>query len=200
MKGICQALSILSKEKPDVVFSKGGFVAVPVVMAASIKKIPVIAHESDLTPGLANKLAAPFCNKLCVTFRESLKYIKEDKGALTGTPIRREILEGNRAKEKEICNFKQEKDMREENHFHIDKNDNMNEDTGIYYIKNKVINGLIGSSLAIYMRDINGRYWHQPLFAPNNETDNSILCSFDDFKDATDIDIALKCFRGELPW
>lgn len=58
MKGICQALSILSKEKPDVVFSKGGFVAVPVVVAASIKKIPVIAHESDLTPGLANKLAA----------------------------------------------------------------------------------------------------------------------------------------------
>ena len=91
MKGICQALSILSKEKPDVVFSKGGFVAVPVVMAASIKKIPVIAHESDLTPGLANKLAAPFCNKLCVTFRESLKYINEGKGVLTGTPIREEM-------------------------------------------------------------------------------------------------------------
>ena len=98
MKGICQALSILSKEKPDVVFSKGGFVAVPVVMAASIKKIPVIAHESDLTPGLANKLAAPFCNKLCVTFRESLKYINEGKGVLTGTPIREEILQGSRIK------------------------------------------------------------------------------------------------------
>ena len=70
MKGICQALSILSKEKPDVVFSKIGFVAVPVVMAASMK-IPVIAHESDLTPGLANKLAAPFVINY-VTFRESL--------------------------------------------------------------------------------------------------------------------------------
>lgn len=111
MKGVYQATRILSKEKPDVVFSKGGFVAVPVVIAASMKRIPVIAHESDLTPGLANKLAAPFCDKLCVTFRESLKYIKEDKGALTGTPIRREILEGNRAKGKEICNFKQEKDI-----------------------------------------------------------------------------------------
>ena len=111
MKGICQALSILSKEKPDVVFSKGGFVAVPVVMAASIKKIPVIAHESDLTPGLANKLAAPFCNKLCVTFRESLKYINEGKGVLTGTPIREEILQGSRIKGKEICGFKDEKEI-----------------------------------------------------------------------------------------
>ena len=111
MKGICQALSILSKEKPDVVFSKGGFVAVPVVIAASIKKIPVIAHESDLTPGLANKLAAPFCNKLCVTLRESLKYINEGKGVLTGTPIREEILKGNRIRGKEICKFNQDKEV-----------------------------------------------------------------------------------------
>ena len=65
-----------------------------VIIAASMKKIPVIAHESDLTPGLANKLAAPFCNKLCVTFRESLNYVKDGKGALTGTPIREEILKG----------------------------------------------------------------------------------------------------------
>ena len=70
----------------------------------------------------------------------------------------------------------------------------------IYYIKEKVITGLIGCPCAIYMRDINGRYWHQPLFAPSDETDNSILCSFKDFKDATDIDTAIKCFRGELPW
>ena len=88
MKGVYQASRILSKEKPDVIFSKGGFVAVPVVIAASMKKIPVVSHESDLTPGLANKLSAPFCNKLCVTFRESLNYIKDGKGVLTGTPIR----------------------------------------------------------------------------------------------------------------
>ena len=109
MKGVLQASKILSKEKPDVIFSKGGFVAVPVVIAASMKKIPV-SHESDLTPGLANKLSAPFCDKLCVTFRESLKYIKDGKGELTGTPIREEILKGSRIRGKEICNFKNDKD------------------------------------------------------------------------------------------
>ena len=111
MKGVGQALRILSKEKPNVVFSKGGFVAVPVVIAASIKGIPVIAHESDLTPGLANKLAAPFCNKLCVTFRESLSYVKGNKGALTGTPIREEILNGSRLEGKKICGFKNDKEI-----------------------------------------------------------------------------------------
>lgn len=111
VKGILEANKILKKEKPDVIFSKGGFVAVPVVIAASMKKIPVIAHESDLTPGLANKLSAPFCDKLCVTFRESLAHVKENKGVLTGTPIRSEILEGSRIRGKEICGFNDEKEI-----------------------------------------------------------------------------------------
>lgn len=111
MKGIMQAYRILSKEKPDVVFSKGGFVAVPVVIAATMKKIPVVAHESDMTPGLANKLSAPFCDKLCVTFRESLKYIKDNKGVLTGSPIREEILKGNKEKGKSVCGFKDDKEI-----------------------------------------------------------------------------------------
>ena len=111
IKGIAQANKILAKEKPDVIFSKGGFVAVPVVIAASIKRIPVVAHESDMTPGLANKLSAPFCDKLCVTFRESLKYIKEDKGILTGSPIREEILKGNKNEGLKICNFEGEKEV-----------------------------------------------------------------------------------------
>lgn len=111
LKGITQALRILSKEKPDVIFSKGGFVAVPVVIAASLKKIPVIAHESDMTPGLANKLSAPFCDKLCVTFRESLKYIKDSKGVLTGSPIREEILHGDKNEGKRICGFKDSKEI-----------------------------------------------------------------------------------------
>ncbi|EHJ01535.1 UDP-N-acetylglucosamine--N-acetylmuramyl-(pentapeptide) pyrophosphoryl-undecaprenol N-acetylglucosamine transferase [Clostridium sp. DL-VIII] len=111
MKGIMQALRILSKEKPDVIFSKGGFVAVPVVIAASIKKIPVVAHESDMTPGLANKLSAPFCDKLCVTFRESLNYVKGNKGVLTGSPIREEILHGDKIKGKKICNFNDDKEI-----------------------------------------------------------------------------------------
>ena len=111
MKGVIEANKILKKEKPNVIFSKGGFVAVPVVIAASMRKIPVVSHESDLTPGLANKLSAPFCDKLCVTFRESLKYIKDGKGVLTGTPIREEILKGNATRGKEICGFKDNKEI-----------------------------------------------------------------------------------------
>ena len=111
MKGVLEASKILKKEKPDIIFSKGGFVAVPVVIAASMKNIPVVSHESDLTPGLANKLSAPFCTKLCVTFRESLNYIKDNKGVLTGTPIREEILNGSAIKGKEICGFKNNKEI-----------------------------------------------------------------------------------------
>lgn len=111
IKGVYQAKRILDKEKPNVIFSKGGFVAVPVVIAASMKKIPVISHESDLTPGLANKLSAPFCDKLCVTFRESLNYVKDGKGVLTGTPIRKEILCGNKLKGIELTGFKNNKEI-----------------------------------------------------------------------------------------
>lgn len=111
VKGVAQAIKILSKEKPNVIFSKGGFVAVPVVIAAFIKKIPVVAHESDMTPGLANKLSAPFCNKLCVTFRESLKFIDGNKGILTGSPIREEILHGDKAKGRKICGFADNKEV-----------------------------------------------------------------------------------------
>ena len=111
IKGIAQATKILSKEKPDVIFSKGGFVAVPVVIAASMKKIPVVAHESDMTPGLANKLSAPFCNKLCVTFRESLNFINGDKGVLTGSPIREEIFHGDKTKGRKICGFTDDKEV-----------------------------------------------------------------------------------------
>lgn len=109
VKGVGDALRILGKEKPDVVFSKGGFVTVPVIIAASMKKIPVVSHESDFTPGLANKLAAPFCDKLCVTFPESLKHVKGDNGILTGTPIREELLKGNAEKGEVFCKFKKKK-------------------------------------------------------------------------------------------
>ncbi|TGY43754.1 undecaprenyldiphospho-muramoylpentapeptide beta-N-acetylglucosaminyltransferase [Clostridium sartagoforme] len=111
MKGVIEANKILKREKPNVIFSKGGFVAVPVVIAASMRKIPVVSHESDLTPGLANKISSPFCDKLCVTFRESLKYVKDNKGVLTGTPIREEILRGNSLKGKELCGFKDNKEI-----------------------------------------------------------------------------------------
>lgn len=109
LKGVMDASRILSKEKPDVIFSKGGFVTVPVVIAASMKKIPVVSHESDLTPGLANKIASPFCDTLCVTFPESLKYIKDNKGELTGTPIREDLLKGDKERGRKFCNFKENK-------------------------------------------------------------------------------------------
>jgi UDP-N-acetylglucosamine--N-acetylmuramyl-(pentapeptide) pyrophosphoryl-undecaprenol N-acetylglucosamine transferase len=75
IKGVVQAKKIIKTEKPDIVFSKGGFVSVPVVIAARLCKIPVITHESDVTPGLANKLSIPFFTNVCVTFPESLKHI-----------------------------------------------------------------------------------------------------------------------------
>ncbi|SHJ69171.1 UDP-N-acetylglucosamine-N-acetylmuramylpentapeptide N-acetylglucosamine transferase [Hathewaya proteolytica DSM 3090] len=105
-KGILDAKRILKKEKPDIVFSKGGFVSVPVVMAASMLNIPVIAHECDITPGLANKLASRYCDKICVTFEETLKYVDKNKGCVTGLPIRSELFTGKRSSAVEICGFK----------------------------------------------------------------------------------------------
>lgn len=96
IKGYHEAIKLIKKYKPDVVFSKGGFVAVPVVFAAKHYKIPVIIHESDMTPGLANKLCIPYAKKVCCNFPETLKYLPESKAVLTGSPIRKELLEGDR--------------------------------------------------------------------------------------------------------
>jgi len=109
LKGVFQAYKIVRREKPNIVFSKGGFVSVPVVIGAFLNGVPVIAHESDITPGLANKISTPYCTKICVTFPESLISIKGNKGILTGTPIRQEILEGSRIIGKRICGFKDSK-------------------------------------------------------------------------------------------
>ena len=95
LKGICQATSIIRRIKPNVVFSKGGFVSVPVVYGAKLNGVPVVTHESDLTPGLANKLCLPFASAQCCTFPEAVKYAR-GKGVHTGTPIRPEILSGDR--------------------------------------------------------------------------------------------------------
>jgi UDP-N-acetylglucosamine--N-acetylmuramyl-(pentapeptide) pyrophosphoryl-undecaprenol N-acetylglucosamine transferase len=96
IKGFTEALSLMKKYKPDVVFSKGGFVSVPVVLAAKHYKIPTIIHESDMTPGLANKICIPSAARVCCNFPETLKYLPEDKAVLTGSPIRKELLEGDR--------------------------------------------------------------------------------------------------------
>ena len=96
LKGFSEANKLIKKLKPDVVFSKGGFVSVPVVMAAAKNHIPAIIHESDMTPGLANKLAIPFASKVCCNFPETLQYLPKDKAVHTGSPIRQELFSGNR--------------------------------------------------------------------------------------------------------
>lgn len=104
--GFRQAFSILGKLKPDIVFSKGGFVSCPVVWAAWLKKIPVVIHESDMTPGLTNKLSMPFSKKVCYTFPESKRYIPGEKAVFTGIPIRSSLLAGDRSQGMKLCGFK----------------------------------------------------------------------------------------------
>ena len=105
LHGFFQARRLLGRIRPNVVFSKGGFVSVPVVMAAKTRHIPVIIHESDLTPGLANKLAMPSATKVCCNFPETLPYLPKGKAVLTGSPIRQELLHGNKQAAKDFCRF-----------------------------------------------------------------------------------------------
>lgn len=108
IKGLFDAYSILKKVKPNVVFSKGGFVTVPVVLAAKLLGIPVIIHESDITPGLANKIASKGAEMICVNFPETLKYVGS-KGILTGTPIRQALFEGRAEEGRKLCGFEDHK-------------------------------------------------------------------------------------------
>ena len=105
IKGYSQAVKILKKLKPDIVFSKGGFVSVPVVRAAASLKIPCIIHESDMTPGLANKLCIPVATKVCCNFPETTKYVPSGKAVLTGSPIRTELTTGSKLAALELCGF-----------------------------------------------------------------------------------------------
>ena len=109
MKGYFEAVKILKKLSPNIVFSKGGFVTVPVVLAAKARKIPCIIHESDITPGLANRLSIPSATKVCANFPETLNYLPKEKAVLTGTPIRAELFTGNRIKGLDFCKFQANK-------------------------------------------------------------------------------------------
>ena len=109
IKGFTEAKKTLKTLKPDVVFSKGGFVSVPVVRAAAALKIPCIIHESDMTPGLANKLCIPVATKICCNFPETLKDLPHDKAILTGSPVREELLRGTRERGMEMCGFNSSK-------------------------------------------------------------------------------------------
>ena len=105
IKGYTEARKILKEIQPDIVFSKGGYVSVPVVRAAASLKIPCIIHESDMTPGLANKLCIPVAEKVCCNFPETMQYIPEDKAILTGSPIREELSKGNKIAALDLCGF-----------------------------------------------------------------------------------------------
>ena len=105
LKGFREAHKLIRQLKPDVIFSKGGFVSVPVVLAGKRCKVPVIIHESDMTPGLANKIAIPSAAKVCCNFPETLKSLPEGKAVLTGSPIRQELLSGNKIAAMDMCHF-----------------------------------------------------------------------------------------------
>ena len=105
IKGLHQARTLLRRIQPDVVFSKGGFVSVHVVVAAKSRKIPCVIHESDMTPGLANKICIPCAARVCTNFPETMNHIPAHKAVLTGTPIREELFHGSRAKGLSFCGF-----------------------------------------------------------------------------------------------
>ncbi len=109
MKGFDESRVLLYKLKPDVVFSKGGFVTVPVVMAAATWHIPIVIHESDMTPGLANKLALPRATKICCNFPETRDMFEGGRAIVTGTPIRQELFSGNADKAFKYCGFTEKK-------------------------------------------------------------------------------------------
>ena len=105
LKGYGEASHLIKKLKPDIVFSKGGFVTVPVVLAAKRRKVPVIIPESDITPGLANKLSIPAATKVCCNFPETLAHLPADKAVLSGSPIRKELFSGSKEEGLRICGF-----------------------------------------------------------------------------------------------
>ncbi len=109
LKGFSQANALIKALKPDIVFSKGGFVSVPVVVAAKRNKIPVIIHESDMTPGLANKLSFPFATKVCCNFPETVAHLPSGKAIVTGCPIRDELLQGDKSAARKLCKFTKDK-------------------------------------------------------------------------------------------
>lgn len=105
IKGYSEAKQIVKEYQPDVLFSKGGFVSVPVVLAAKKYKVPIIIHESDMTPGLANKISIPYAKMVCHNFPETAEHLPENKSLLTGSPIRKELMSGNSLAGLDLCGF-----------------------------------------------------------------------------------------------
>lgn len=108
LAGAAQSLGLMRKLRPNLVFAKGGFVSVPVVYGAALQRIPVLLHESDMTPGLANRLAMPFAKKLLCTFPEAAK-LAGGKGLHVGTPLRPELFQGSREKGLKLFGFRDDR-------------------------------------------------------------------------------------------
>lgn len=108
--GVCQAAAIIHKEKPDIIFSKGGFVSFPVVVGGFLNHRKIFMHESDLTPGLANKMSLPFVSKFFTTFIDTVKYVRApQKVCYIGPVLSDRLKNGDRSKALQMCNFTADK-------------------------------------------------------------------------------------------
>jgi len=105
VRGAWQALRVLRAVRPRVVFSKGGFVSVPVVTAAWLLRVPVVLHESDLTPGLANRMCIPMATRVLTTFAETLTHLPARRSACVGAVVRPDLLTGDAAAGRRLCGF-----------------------------------------------------------------------------------------------
>jgi UDP-N-acetylglucosamine--N-acetylmuramyl-(pentapeptide) pyrophosphoryl-undecaprenol N-acetylglucosamine transferase len=107
--GFCKSLVLIAKIRPDVIFSKGGFVSCPVVWASWLLRVPVVIHESDISPGLANRLSLPFASTVCYSFPETAPLLPKHKSVLTGIPVRETLLDGDAEKGRVLCGFEDRK-------------------------------------------------------------------------------------------
>src|SRR5574344_312594 len=105
IKGFREAKKLIKTYKPGILFSKGGFVSVPVVLAAKKYKVPIIIHESDMTPGLANRISIPYASTICHNFPETAQYLPDGQSMLTGSPIREELRKGEKLTGLNMCGF-----------------------------------------------------------------------------------------------
>jgi UDP-N-acetylglucosamine--N-acetylmuramyl-(pentapeptide) pyrophosphoryl-undecaprenol N-acetylglucosamine transferase len=105
VRGVLQAYRLIRKQKPNVLFSKGGFVSVPVVLGAWLNKVPIIIHESDVTPGLANRISIPFATGVCTTFPDTEKHLPKGKTHYVGPIVREELKHGIAERGRAFCQF-----------------------------------------------------------------------------------------------
>ena len=103
--GFLKSLVLIAKIRPAILFSKGGFVSCPVVWASWLLRVPVVIHESDISPGLANRLSLPFASAVCYSFPETAPLLPKRKSVLTGIPVRETLLCGDAEKGRVLCGF-----------------------------------------------------------------------------------------------